>query len=219
VSAAPPGILTTARLRRAVRDLSAADAKLGAAIAKVGACTLLPRLDGTHFDHLARAIVYQQLSGSAAATIYGRFVAAVGNGEAPAPERLVDAPDTLLRGCGLSAAKANAVRDLARHVHDGRLPLDRLDTLDDQAIIDALVQVRGIGPWTAQMFLMFRLGRPDVLPVLDLGVRKGAQRIYRTRALPDAERLTKIARNWRPWASVASWYCWRVLDLADAGGW
>ena len=91
--------------------------------------------------------------------------------------------------------------------------------MDDQAIIDALVPVRGIGPWTAQMFLMFRLGRPDVLPVLDLGVRKGAQRIYRTRALPDAARLEKIARNWRPWASVASWYCWRVLDLEDAGGW
>ncbi|MFM7100563.1 MAG: DNA-3-methyladenine glycosylase family protein [Verrucomicrobiota bacterium] len=91
--------------------------------------------------------------------------------------------------------------------------------MSDDEIIAALVPVRGIGPWTAQMFLMFRLGRPDVLPVLDLGVRKGAQRIYRTRALPDATRLTKIARNWRPWASVASWYCWRVLDLEDAGGW
>jgi len=104
-------------------------------------------------------------------------------------------------------------------VVDDRLPLHALDRMSDDEIIAALVPVRGIGPWTAQMFLMFRLGRPDVLPVLDLGVRKGAQRIYRTRALPDATRLTTIARNWRPWASVASWYCWRVLDLEDAGGW
>lgn len=212
--------LTRARLTEAVALLRERDPKLAVAIDRVGPCTLLPRREGTHFGHLARAIVYQQLSGSAAATIHGRFLEALGASDGhPEPAAVLAASDDLLRGCGLSVAKLRAIRDLAAHVADDRLPLGHIDTLSDAAVIDALVAVRGIGPWTAQMFLMFRLGRPDVLPVLDLGVRKGAQRIYRTRALPDAARLEKLARNWRPWASVASWYCWRVLDLEDAGGW
>ncbi len=218
---APAPTLTAARVRRAVRELSAADERLAVAIERVGPCTMLPRADGSHFDHLARAIVYQQLSGSAASTIYGRFVAqcGAGDGSPPTPAQISAHEESALRACGLSNAKMRAIRDLARHVADGRLPLDALDRMDDAAIIASLVQVRGIGEWTAQMFLMFRLGRPDVLPVLDLGVRKGAQRIYRMRALPEADRLDKVARKWRPWASVASWYCWRVLDLEDAGGW
>ncbi|HEY0931733.1 MAG TPA: DNA-3-methyladenine glycosylase [Gemmatimonas sp.] len=216
--------LTTERLADAVAQLSARDAKLAAAIAAVGPCTLLPRTEGTHFGHLARNIVYQQLSGAAAATIHGRFLKHVSahlgvETEHPTPDSVLAIDDDALRTCGLSVAKVRAIKDLAQHVVDGRLPLDRLEAMHDQDIVDALVPVRGIGPWTAQMFLMFRLGRPDVLPVLDLGVRKGAQRIYRTRALPDAARLEKIAKTWRPWASVASWYCWRVLDLEDAGGW
>lgn len=219
-----PRPLTRARLTRAVAELSERDARLAEAIAAVGPCTMLPRHEGTHFAHLARNIVYQQLSGSAAATIHGRFLKHVATHvgeevEHPTPESVLAIDDDALRACGLSVAKVRAIKDLALHVTDGRLPLDRLESMHDQAIIDALVPVRGIGPWTAQMFLMFRLGRPDVLPVLDLGVRKGAQRIYRTRNLPDGARLEKIARNWRPWASVASWYCWRVLDLEDAGGW
>ncbi|NCW44301.1 MAG: DNA-3-methyladenine glycosylase 2 family protein [Gemmatimonadaceae bacterium] len=212
--------LTRLALDRAQADLSARDAKMAAVIERVGPCTLLPRTEGTHFGHLARNIIYQQLSGSAAATIHGRFAALVGGeAQAPDPHAVLALDEDALRRCGLSVAKIRAVQDLARHVVDDRLPLHALDGMSDDEIIAALVPVRGIGPWTAQMFLMFRLGRPDVLPVLDLGVRKGAQRIYRTRALPDATRLTKIARNWRPWASVASWYCWRVLDLEDAGGW
>jgi 3-methyladenine DNA glycosylase/8-oxoguanine DNA glycosylase len=212
--------LTRARLTEAVALLRERDPKLAVAIDRVGPCTLLPRREGTHFGHLVRAIVYQQLSGSAAATIHGRFLAALGASDGhPEPAAMLAASDALLRGCGLSVAKLRAIRDLAAHVADDRLPLGHIETLSDTAVIDALEAVRGIGPWTAQMFLMFRLGRPDVLPVLDLGVRKGAQRIYRTRALPDAARLEKLARNWRPWASVASWYCWRVLDLEDAGGW
>lgn len=218
--AAAPGSLTRSALDRAQADLSARDAKMAAVIERVGPCTLLPRREGTHFGHLARNIIYQQLSGSAAATIHARFAALVGGeAQAPDPHAVLALDEAALRRCGLSIAKIRAVQDLARHVVDDRLPLHALDGLRDDEIIAALVAVRGIGPWTAQMFLMFRLGRPDVLPVLDLGVRKGAQRIYRTRALPDATRLTKIARNWRPWASVASWYCWRVLDLEDAGGW
>lgn len=217
--AARPGTLTRRRLDEAQATLAARDPRLGAVIARVGPCTLVPRREGTHFAHLARAIVYQQLSGSAAATIHARFLTAVGDGPAPRPDAVLAMSDETMRACGLSTAKRAAIRDLAQHVADGRLPLDDIASMDDAAIIDALVQVRGIGPWTAQMFLMFRLGRPDVLPVLDLGVRKGAQRIYRMRALPDATRLERVARNWRPWASVASWYCWRVLDLTDEGGW
>jgi len=222
--------LSRTRLDEAQAALAASDPRMGAVIEQVGPCTMLPRREGTHFGHLARNIIYQQLSGTAAATIHGRFTALVvetptakgahsASASSPDPRAVLNASEEALRACGLSTAKVRAVRDLAEHVIDERLPLQAFDRMSDQEIVDALVQVRGIGPWTAQMFLMFRLGRPDVLPVLDLGVRKGAQRIYRTRALPDATRLTKIARNWRPWASVASWYCWRVLDLEDAAGW
>lgn len=219
VKKSAPRALTTRLISRAVDELRAADAKMARAIDVVGPCTLKPRQEGTHFDHLARAIVYQQLSGSAAATIYGRFTAQCGNGTAPTPEAILAHEEATMRACGLSGAKTNAIRDLARHVVDGRLPLAEIDAMDDDAVIAALVPVRGVGVWTAQMFLMFRLWRPDVLPVLDLGVRKGAQRIYNMRALPEADRLEKVARAWRPWASIASWYCWRVLDAENAGGW
>jgi DNA-3-methyladenine glycosylase II len=217
-------------MKTAVAAIAAADPRMAAAIERVGPCTLVIRSEGSHFDSLSRSIVYQQLSGKAAATIYGRFVEQCGTGRtqedrmasspgAPTPEAVLAHDEATLRACGLSTAKTAAIRDLARHVVDGRLPLDRLDTMDDASIIDALVAVRGIGRWTAQMFLMFRLGRPDVLPVLDLGVRKGAQRIYRMRALPETDRLEKVARTWRPWATIGSWYCWRVLDMENAGGW
>lgn len=211
--------LSEATLPGAVAALSAADPKLARAISLVGPCTLVPRVEGSHFDHLTRNIVFQQLSGAAAGTIHNRFIERCGHGAPPTPEALLAIDEATLRGCGLSSAKTAAIRDLALHVADARLPLDRLEQMDDAEIIEALVQVRGIGVWTAQMFLMFRLGRPDVLPVLDLGVRKGAQRIYRMRKLPDALRLEKTAKAWKPWRSVASWYCWRVLDLENAGGW
>lgn len=215
-----PRVLTARAVATAVKELCAADHKMAAAIEAVGPCTMRPNRDGTHFDHLARAIVYQQLSGAAAATIYGRFVAQCGDGGAlPTPLALLAHDDAPLRAAGLSRAKAAAIRDLALHVSDGRLQLEQVEALDDEAVIGSMVQVRGIGRWTAQMFLMFRLWRPDVLPVLDLGVRKGAQRIYNMRALPEADRLEKVARAWRPWASIASWYCWRILETEDAGGW
>lgn len=219
VAVPPPRPLTAARVKQAVAELAAADMRMAAAIEQVGPCTLVPRREGTHFDHLARAIVFQQLSGSAASTIYGRFVEQCGDGGPPSPARILAHDEATLRACGLSNAKTLAIRDLARHVDDGRLALDRVEAMTDDEIIASLVPVRGVGVWTAQMFLMFRLWRPDVLPVLDLGVRKGAQRIYRMRTLPEADRLEKVARKWRPWASVASWYCWRVLDLENTGGW
>lgn len=215
-----PAVLTPRTVLTAVQSIAAADERMAAAIARVGPCTLVPRREGTHFDHLARAIVYQQLSGLAAGTIHGRFVAACGvNGNHPTPEQILAHDESTMRACGLSAAKTAAIRDLALHVVEGKLPLDRVESMDDESVIEALVAVRGIGRWTAQMFLMFRLWRPDVLPVLDLGVRKGAQQIYRMRALPEADRLEKVAKKWRPFASIGSWYCWRVLDLENGGNW
>lgn len=206
-------------LKRASEELSAADPKLARVIAAAGPCTMVPIVTGSHFDHLTRNIVFQQLSTAAARTIHGRFVERIGEGKAPTPEQLLTSEEAALRACGLSAAKVAAIRDLALHVSDNRLPMDQLDVMEDQSVIESLVQVRGIGVWTAQMFLMFRLGRPDVLPVLDLGVRKGAQAIYRMRKAPDAARLEKTAKAWRPWRSVASWYCWRALDLKNESGW
>lgn len=214
-SAAPahstPVPLTLARMAEAEAALCAADLKLARVIEAVGPCTMLPTHDGSHCAHLIRAIVYQQLSGSAAATIHARLGARLGG--VPDAPHIARVADDALRAAGLSAAKTRALRDLSERVLDGRLPLDGIEALPDDAIIDALVQVRGIGAWTAQMFLMFRLGRPDVLPVLDLGVRKGAQVVHRLRALPDAAHLERLARPWRPWRSVASWYCWRALEL------
>jgi DNA-3-methyladenine glycosylase II len=206
-----PPALTRPRLRDAITHLTDVDPKLGPVIAAVGPCTLLPDRRGTHFSHLARSIVYQQLTGSAAATIHARVIDAAG-GELTA-ESVRVLPVETLRAAGLSQAKTRALHDLAERVHDGRLTLDGLEALSDDAIIAQCVAVRGIGPWTAQMFLMFRLGRPDVLPVLDLGVRKGAMRVHRLRSLPDAARLEQLARPWAPWRSVASWYCWRALEL------
>ncbi len=203
--------LTRTRLAHAAAHLRDADPRLARVIDAVGPCTMLPLRTGTHFEHLARAIVYQQLSGKAAATIHGRVCDALGG--VPTPDAMACADDGTLRSAGLSQGKLRALRDLSERVLDGRLPLDRVEQEEDDTVIDALVQVRGIGPWTAQMFLMFRLGRTDVLPVLDLGVRKGAQRIHRLRTLPDAARLERLARPWKPWRSVASWYCWRVLEL------
>jgi DNA-3-methyladenine glycosylase II len=209
-------VLNRKLLSVAAAELSDADPRLGEIISRVGPCTMLPDRRGTHFDAIARSIVYQQLSGKAAGTIHGRFVERVGvDGGSPTPEHVMAHDASVLRECGLSTAKTAAVRDLAAHVLDGRLPIHEFDTMPDEAIIESLVQVRGIGPWTAQMFLMFRLGRPDVLPVLDLGVKKGAQVIHRLRKLPDETRLEKLARPWRPWRSVASWYCWRALELDD----
>ena len=123
-------------------------------------------------------------------------------------------PDELLRGVGLSRQKVSYLRDLAARVEAGDVPLSSIQELDDDAVIEALTRVKGVGRWTAQMFLMFRLGRPDVLPELDLGVRKAIQLAYRTRALPSTERVHKIGKRWAPYRTTASWYLWRAVDFS-----
>lgn len=197
--------------RKAIDHLKRVDPALAGVIARVGPCRLVVRSDGTHFDALLRAIVYQQLSGKAAATIHGRLCAIYG-GRSPTPAELLATPDESLRAAGLSRQKIGYARDLASHAVAGTLPLDAIDTMPDDAVIETLVAVKGIGRWTAHMFLLFRLGRPDVLPDLDLGIQNAIQRAYHLRRRATPKDVLRIGDRWRPYASIASWYLWRSLD-------
>jgi DNA-3-methyladenine glycosylase II len=203
-------------LRKAVLHLKRVDPKLAAVIQAVGPCRFVARAEGTHFEALTRSIVFQQLSGKAANTIYTRF-ATLFDGGVPAPRHLLALSDDTLRSVGLSRQKLSYLRDLADRAHRGALEVDTLHELADDDIIAALTSVKGIGRWTAQMFLMFRLGRLDVLPDLDLGIQKGMQRAYRMRALPTPKRVLQVGAKWAPYRSVAAWYLWRSLD-GDAAG-
>jgi DNA-3-methyladenine glycosylase II len=194
-----------------VARLKRADPVLRRVIEAVGPCRYAPRVEGSHFDALMRAILYQQLSGKAAATIHGRMRAIYGDRD-PLPAELLATADESLRAAGVSRQKLGYLRDLATHVADGLLPLDEIELMDDEAAIAALVGVRGIGRWSAQMFLMFRLGRPDVMPELDLGIQKGIQLAYGLDALPRPRDVLRIAEPWAPYRTVASWYLWRSLD-------
>jgi 3-methyladenine DNA glycosylase/8-oxoguanine DNA glycosylase len=197
--------------RKAVAHLKKVDPVLGRVIDQVGRYKGWADSGGSHFDAIARSIVFQQLSGKAAGTIHGRFQGLYG-GRTPLPAELVETSDEKLRGIGLSRQKSAYLKDLAARVVAGELPVDTLHELTDDEIITALTQVKGIGRWTAQMFLMFRLGRPDVLPDLDLGIQKGIQRAYKLRKLPPPERVLKIGAKWAPYRTIASWYLWRFLD-------
>ena len=200
--------------RASVRYLKAADPILAKVIRAVGPCRIQLRGEGTHFQALVRSIIYQQLSGKAAATIHGRFNVLCPN-ETPTPEAVLAVSDAKLRGAGLSRQKIGYLRDLSHKVVDGSLPLDHVHTLDDEDLIAHLVQVKGIGRWTAQMFLMFRLGRRDVLPELDLGIQNAIRRAYRMRKRPSPKQVKKIGAAWSPHSTVACWYLWRSLDNGD----
>ena len=197
--------------RKAVAHLKKVDPVLAEVIGKVGSYKGWQSPGGTHFDAVARSIVFQQLSGKAAGTIHGRFQGLYG-GRTPLPTELATTSDEQLRAIGLSRQKSAYLKDLGARVASGELAIEMLHELSDEEIISALTQVKGIGRWTAQMFLMFRLGRPDVLPDLDLGIQKGIQRAYHLRKLPTPERVLKIGAKWAPYRTVASWYLWRLLD-------
>jgi DNA-3-methyladenine glycosylase II len=194
----------------AIRHLRRVDHKLAPVIKHHGAPTITPTTDAVR--SLARAIVSQQLSGKAADTIWGRFVALYPGTTFPRPAAILATPDTALRGAGLSGAKAAALKDLARHVVDKKLVPARLPASTDEEVAAMLLPVRGIGPWSVDMFLMFALARQDVLPVGDLGIRKGMQRHFGLRKLPEADKMSKLAAPWRPYRSVAAWYMWRLLE-------
>lgn len=196
-----------------------ADPVMAAVIERAGPCRIeVGRMDSP-FQSLLRAIVFQQLNGKAAATIHGRLLALF-PGEHPDPEELLAAPEEALRGCGLSRAKTAAARDLAARTLDGTVPdLATLRAMDDDAIVERLTAVRGVGPWTAEMLLVFQLGRPDVLPVTDYGVRNGFRRAFGLGDLPTPTLLRAEGERWRPYRSVASWYLWRAVELDfPAGG-
>lgn len=194
----------------ALAHLRTADPRLGPIIERHGQPTIAPTRDT--LVALARAIVYQQLSGKAAATIWGRFLGLFPRRRFPSAAALLATDDAQLRAAGLSRAKAAALKDLARHVVDRKLVPARLPTATDAEIAAMLLPVRGIGPWSVDMFLMFALARPDVLPVGDLGIRKGMQQHFRLRALPTPDRMLQLAAPWRPYRTVAAWYMWRLLE-------
>jgi DNA-3-methyladenine glycosylase II len=206
-----PTALSPAGYEKARRYLMRKDPILGAAIKRIGACGMADRQRKDHLSALVSAIVSQQLSTKAAATIFGRFVALFPDQQIPGAAAIAAQSDAALRAVGLSGQKVSYLRDLSARIADGRLDLDELDALPDDVVIERLTAVKGFGRWTAEMFLMFRLHRPDVLPAGDLGIVNAIQRLYRLRKRPDAKRILKIGEAWKPYRSVASWYLWQTL--------
>lgn len=198
----------------AVRSLRSADPVLKELIDAVGPCDLELRVGPDTFSALARSVVYQQLSGKAASAIFARLCSLGAGGETfPAPQQIVGSDVGSLRAVGLSAAKERSLRDMAERSVNGALPsMDDLDAMDDEAVIAQLVQVRGVGRWTAEMFLIFSLGRPDVLSGGDYGVRRGFQLAFGWSDLPTPAELSEHGKRWAPYRSVASWYLWRAAE-------
>ena len=191
--------------------LSDNDPKLAELIDRYGNCTITPHSD--HYSELVTSIVGQQLSIKAAAAIWGRILA-ISGGQPPTPEQLISASFEDLRAAGLSGPKVNYVKDLAAHILDGRLDMGNIAKLPNDEIISQLTAVKGIGEWSAHMFMLFGLGRLDILPYGDLGIRKAIMNIYDLAEMPDKDTLLRIAEenSWPPYQSVASWYLWKSLE-------
>ena len=194
-------------MREALTHLRHSDPILAAIIDRVGPCAI--EYSEPTFEALVRSIVYQQLSGKAAGTIHARLVQLAGP---ITPERLAMQTPETLRSAGLSGQKAKYVLDLAEKTRNGVVRFQDLPQMDDAAVIEHLTQVKGVGVWTAHMFLIFALRRPDILPIGDLGIRNAAHRAYGLRQPPPPDRIEKLGRKWRPYASIASWYLWRSID-------
>ena len=203
----------------ATKHLAAADRHLGALIRQVGACTLFrhpPKHSGRNalFCALCEAIIFQQLHGKAATAILGRFKAIYPRQRFPTPAELLSTSDDRLRAAGLSRGKMAALRDIAARTLDGTIPSTHtLGKLSDAEIVERLTVARGVGPWTAEMILMFTLGRADVLPATDFGVRKGFAILYKQKEMPSPRELLAHGEKWRPYRSVAAWYLWRAAEL------
>src|SRR3989441_6372822 len=195
-------------MRKAVLHLSQSDPVMRAIIKRVGPCRM--EYGEPEFHSLAEAIIYQQLNGKAAVTIFKRFAALAG--EPLTPEGILKLSEEQLRSVGLSKQKSSYLRDLAAKTHEGKLDFGRLPKLSDDEVIEHLTQVKGIGVWTAQMFLMFALRRKNVLPTGDLGVRTAIRKAYGLEELPKPEQIEELARGWHPYCTVASWYLWRSLE-------
>lgn len=202
--------------RAARRHLSKADPVLARIIAEVGPLGIMPRAE--RFQALARTIIFQQLAGAAANAIYNRFVGLFPGAPFPSAEQVLAKSDAELRAVGLSEKKALYIKDLAAHVRNGTLNFHRFHRMTDDEIITDLTRVKGIGKWTAEIFLMFNLGRPDIMPADDLGVQNAVKRYYRMRQRPNRKRLLRHAERWRPYRSAAAWYLWRSLDITLPDG-
>jgi len=203
--------MTPTDYQRARLLLMRRDPVLGAEIKRIGPCGMADRQRKDHLTALTGAIVSQQLSTKAAATIFGRFAALFPDAQIPHAAAIHEVSDVALRGVGFSSQKIGYLRDLCARIVDGRLVLEELDVLDDEVVIERLTAVKGFGRWTAEMFLMFRLHRPDVLPVGDLGIVNAIQRLYKLRSRPDPKRILRLGEAWRPYRSVACWYLWQTL--------
>lgn len=199
--------------------LTSVDPVMGGVIKACGEYGMTATMEGTPFLALARAIAHQQLNGTAANTILKRFVDTVGiNGEFPTPQQVLDAPEATLRAAGFSFAKIASLRDLATKTLEGVVPdRETLLSLSNDEIVERLTQVRGIGRWTVEMMLMFQLGRPDILPVDDFGVRNGFRIAYGLRKMPHPKALALFGERWSPHRSAAAWYLWRAVELQRAG--
>jgi DNA-3-methyladenine glycosylase II len=195
--------------------LSRTDKRLARVIEKVGEFQFKLDVCESVYESLLEAIAYQSISGKAAATIFGRIRALGSNGICPTPEEILKSPIRSLRKAGLSKAKALAMKDLAQKTIEGVVPtLEAAQKLTDEELVERLISVRGIGAWTVEMFLIFRLGRPDVLPIHDYGVQKGFAITYGKKKIPKPRELAEFGERWRPYRTVASWYMWRAVQLA-----
>jgi DNA-3-methyladenine glycosylase II len=193
-----------------VKYLSSIDGQLAVVIKAVGQYSIKVRNNA--FQSLVESIIFQQLAGTAATVIYGRFIKYY-NGITPTPIQILSTPETELKSkIGLSSKKIEYLKDLSSKIEDGRLNLDTLPSMTDEEVISTLQQVKGIGRWTAEMFLIFCLGRQDVLPVTDLGIRKAMQKLYSLPELPKPSTMLAIAQPWKPYRSIATWYLWKSLS-------
>ncbi len=199
----------------AIKHLSAVDPVMKRIIAEVGACQLEPETKRAPFQSLLQAVAHQQLNGTAANTILTRFIKLFPKRKFPKPEDLVTVTDEQIRACGFSFAKIAAIRDIAAKTLDGTIPSSRqIAKLSDAEIIERLTAARGVGRWTVEMLLIFQLGREDVLPVDDFGVRNGFRIAYKKREMPKPKALLKFGERWRPHGTTAAWYLWRAADAA-----
>jgi DNA-3-methyladenine glycosylase II len=204
--------ITAGDMARARRVLMRRDPVMRPIIRRYGPCGIRSDREADIFCGLVESIVSQQLSTKAAATIYARLRALMPEGGTPTPDAIHQLADEALRGVGLSRQKVSYVRNLSQRVLNGSLKTDAFAAMSDEEVVAQLTQIKGIGQWTADMILIFRLARPDVLPVGDLGIVKAVQKAYGLRKTPDAKRLLKIGERWRPYRSIASWYLWRSLE-------
>jgi DNA-3-methyladenine glycosylase II len=201
--------------RKAATHLAKIDPVLGKVIAAAGPVTLVPDIERTPFYSLLRAIAHQQLSGRAAETIMGRFHALFPSIPHPTPEQVLAVEDLMLRQVGFSRPKIKYIKDLAAQTLAGIVPThDELLEVADEELIERLTKIKGIGRWTVEMLLIFKLGRMDVLPIYDLGIQKGFMLTYGKRKMPKPETILKYGERWRPYRTIASWYLWRAVDLA-----